>query len=69
MNEKEIAAELEAAKAATDRSAIVEFGYSNYPNLDSVYHKADSGESTVVRFKHQYNATRFYWWIDEYSAD
>ena len=69
MNEKEITAELEAAKAATNRGVIMEFGYSNYPHLDSVYYKTDSGESTVVRFKHQYNATRFYWWIDEYSAD
>jgi len=69
MSNKKITKELDAAKAATDRSAIVEFGYSNYPHLDSVYYKTDSGESTVVRFKHQYNATRFYQWIDAYFAD
>lgn len=65
----ELEAELEAAKAATDRSVIMEFGYSNYPKFDSVYYKADSGKSTVVRFKHQYNATQFYHWIDAYFAD
>jgi len=69
MSNKKITKELDAAKAATDRSAIVEFGYSNYPHLDSVYYKTDSGESTVVRFKHQYNATQFYHWIDAYFAD
>ena len=73
MNEKEMAAErkaeLEAAKAATDRESIVELGCHNFPNFHSVYYKTDSGESTVVRFKHQYNATRLYWWIDEHFAD
>ena len=69
MSNKKITKELDAAKAATDRSAIVEFGYSNYPHLDSVYYKTDSGESTVVRFKCPCNATRFYRWIDEHFAD
>lgn len=69
MNEKEITAELEAAKAATDRSAIVEFGRSNYPSFDSVYYKVDSGESTVVRFKCSHTALQFCQWIDAYFAD
>ena len=69
MSNKKITEELDAAKAATDRSAIVEFGYHNYPSLDSVYYKVNSGESTAVRFKCPCNATRFYWWIDEHFAD
>ena len=69
MNEKEITKELDAAKAATNRSAIVEFGYCNYPSFDSVYYKVDSGESTVVRFKCSHTALQFCQWIDAYFAD
>ena len=69
MNEKEITKELDAAKAATNRSAIVEFGYHNYPIFDSVYYKVDSGESTVVRFKCSHTALQFCQWIDAYFAD
>lgn len=69
MHEKEITAELEAAKAATNRNAIVEFGYCNYPSFDSVYYKTDSGESTVVRFKCSRTALQFCQWIDVYFAD
>lgn len=69
MSNKKITKELDAAKAATDRSAIMEFGYCNYPSFDSVYYKTDSGESTVVRFKCSHTALQFCQWIDAYFAD
>ena len=69
MSNKKITKELEAAKAETNRSAIVEFGYCNYPSFDSVYYKVDSGESTVVRFKCSHTALQFCQWIDAYFAD
>ena len=62
------AAELEVAKAATNRDAIVEFGYY-HPNFKSVYYKTGAGEPTVIYFNHAHNALQFYRWIDAYFAD
>lgn len=69
MNKKEMAAEckaeLEVAKAATNRESILEFGWG----CNSVWYKTESGESMVVSFKYAFNSTRFYKWIDAYFAD
>lgn len=67
MKEKEMLAELNAAKRATNRKSIVTFGFEDR-NQESVFYTTKSGKTKIFKFKFAFNANKFYRWIDEFEG-